>query len=430
MSRFTAQPSLLSCALLLSLSGAAHSAGFQIAEYSASAMGRALAGQGAIAEDASVQASNAAGLAFLDGQQMSASASYIDATIDVNGVYRGPFGPAGRPANGQNVAPSATVPAVYLSMPINEQLTFGMAANSHFGLMTDYGQSFGALALADESELKTANLNLNLALRTADWFAVGVGINVVKADAKLSSAIPEPTAFGPVNIGGRSLATLEGDDVGYGWNIGFLAQGTQGTRFGMSYRSAVDLDLQGSLSSQLYTGTRSALNPNGLNYNTAGTVALELPGIWEFALHQQVSDAWSLQASAFRINWSSFEELAPQTGNGQPFPTTTEAWENSWRLALGTTYIVSPELTLRAGVQKDESPVAAEHRTLRIPDTDRNWYTVGASWQVTQDVGLDLAYARLEGDTAHLNETTSAGNFQGKSNAVADIYTVQANYRF
>ena len=62
-----------------------NAAGFQLAEYSATGLGRAFAGEAAIADNASTQARNPAMLAYLEGRQVSAGGIYVMPNVDVVG---------------------------------------------------------------------------------------------------------------------------------------------------------------------------------------------------------------------------------------------------------------------------------------------------------------------------------------------------------
>lgn len=65
---------LLSCAVafgLASVSTFTQAAGFQLAEYSATGLGRAYAGEAAMADNASAQWRNPAMLTYLEGTQVS-----------------------------------------------------------------------------------------------------------------------------------------------------------------------------------------------------------------------------------------------------------------------------------------------------------------------------------------------------------------------
>ncbi|WP_200856786.1 outer membrane protein transport protein, partial [Klebsiella pneumoniae] len=77
---------LLSCAVafgLASVSTFTQAAGFQLAEYSATGLGRAYAGEAAMADNASAQWRNPAMLTYLEGTQVSAGAIYVNPNVDV-----------------------------------------------------------------------------------------------------------------------------------------------------------------------------------------------------------------------------------------------------------------------------------------------------------------------------------------------------------
>jgi long-chain fatty acid transport protein len=97
-----------------SLSPLAFGAGFQLQERSASGLGRAFSGEAAMADDASVIASNPAAMLLLtDEWSFALGASAIFPDVEVSGTYSPPApAPPGTalPANGGNVADDAVIP--------------------------------------------------------------------------------------------------------------------------------------------------------------------------------------------------------------------------------------------------------------------------------------------------------------------------------
>jgi long-chain fatty acid transport protein len=89
---------------------------------------------------------------------------------------------------------------------------------------------------------------------------------------------------------------------------------------------------------------------------------------------------------------------------------------------------------VRAGVAFDETPVPDATRTPRLPDTDRTWVAIGARWQPSASLLLDLGYAHLFSDTVPLNQ--DAGNvaasalLNGEQHSDIDIVSAQLVYRF
>lgn len=73
--------SLLTISILFACN--AHSAGFQVAEHSASGLGRAFSGEGAVADNASVLARNPAAMTLFKEAQFSGALSIVDPEVNV-----------------------------------------------------------------------------------------------------------------------------------------------------------------------------------------------------------------------------------------------------------------------------------------------------------------------------------------------------------
>ena len=137
---------LLSAAVavgLLSTSSVTHAAGFQLAEYSATGLGRAYAGEAAMADNAGAQWRNPAMLTYLEGTQVSVGAIYVDPNIDIEGTSTSLAGAnTSTPANSKDFAHSAVIPNFYVSHKYSEKLAIGFAAGTNYGMETDLGNRF------------------------------------------------------------------------------------------------------------------------------------------------------------------------------------------------------------------------------------------------------------------------------------------------
>lgn len=100
--RFTQSALAVAVALV---STQAWSAGFQLNEFSASGLGRAYSGEGAIADDAGNASRNPALIMMFDRPTMSAGAVFVDPDVNVSGTS-----PTGKSLNADNIAPTAWVP--------------------------------------------------------------------------------------------------------------------------------------------------------------------------------------------------------------------------------------------------------------------------------------------------------------------------------
>ncbi|ROS04732.1 long-chain fatty acid transport protein [Sinobacterium caligoides] len=399
-----------------------NAAGFAVNEHSTNGLGRANAGEAAIAEDASILSHNPAGLTRLDQPTLTGSIAYVDASVDVTG--NSGIAPLDDAYTSKDVAPAQVVPAAYFALPINDRLTYGVGLYSDFGFKTDYDKDFAGINDADVSDIVTVYLTNSLGFKVNDQLSLGAGVSIVKAHAELSSSVPTAVPF----VGGKSAMDLEGDDTSYGWNIGALYEFNDNTRIGISYKSEVDLEFDGEISSELYNGQAHPIfNPSGLDWNTDGGADLTLPAMLEIAAYHAFNDQFAIHGSITRTYWSSFDELAISIDNGQtPPPVVDESWNDVMRYAVGATYKLNQDVTLRAGYAKDQTPTDNEHRTLRLPDGDRNLYSVGASWDVSDNFVVDAAYQYLDGQQSNILEK----GHSYKTATSANLFSVGGSYKF
>ncbi len=386
-------------------------AGFQLAERSVTGLGRAFSGEAAIADNASVISSNPAGMILLDDGALSAGLQYINPGVDVKGLS------AGGPARDSDVAEDALVPYLYYSRKINEKVSIGLGLYSSFGLATEYSKSFASLAGTETTRITTVTLNPSVAFRVNDKWTIGVGLDVMYADGELT-ALNTATDPIPGAVGG-TLFSLKGDDWAYGWNLGVLYEVSDTTRIGLHYRSSIDLKLEGDVTGDLVGGVKRN-----------GSLEISLPDSAELSVYHAINDQWAVHADVTWTNWSKFDQLAPKTGIPPVDAALVkqENWEDAFRYAVGVTYKYNDRLTFRGGVAYDESPVpSTSERTLRIPDADRVWASIGVTIKINECYNLDLAYTHIFADDSDVQFSALGGNedqFAGTASGDIDIFGI------
>lgn len=394
-----------------------HAAGFQLAEYSASGLSRAFAGEAATADNASTQGRNPAMMSYLKGTQMSVGAIYVMPDVDVKGDISISAPALGIEhyqfnADAIDVADDAVVPNFYLSSQLNDNWVFGIAINSNYGLKTQVSVDHNAALFGSETSITTLEVNPNIAYKVHGSISVGAGLRLVYGEGKISASTPSWMGSLPlpdsireqIPTAGTELKGMEGDDIGYGWKVGASWQLNADHRLGIAYHSGVDLELKGQASGLSYTG--------GQPVNIEGYLPLELPATAELASNHQLSDNWSLQASINWTQWKVFDELVAYFPNDdKPVGGITtdlvkeENFKDNWRFALGSAYQISNSWSLRTGVALDKTAVDDEYRTATIPDSNRLWFSAGTEYQLTPKLAIDFAatYIKAIGD-APINE--------------------------
>jgi long-chain fatty acid transport protein len=394
-------------------------AGFGLAEVSGSGLGNAFAGGAAVAEDASSIYANPASMTYVQGTQAAGALHLIKPNAEFNndGSVAGTARPLG--GEGGNAGDLAFVPNMYFKMDLSDNLKFGLGVNAPFGLKTEYDDTWLGRFQGIKSELKTINFNPSLAYKVNDQLSIGAGISAMYAKAKLTSA---------VNLGAAERTSkVEGDDWGYGFNLGAIYQITQDTRLGISYRSKVEQHLKGDVKFSV---------PTGPTPNSDVTADVALPGSVSMSAFSRLNDSWDLMGDVTWTRWSQFQRLAIYRESGALLTQTNQNWDNTLRYSIGANYHYNDKVILRAGLAYDEEAISNEFRTVRIPGNDRKWLAFGAAWQVTPATKLDIGYAHLFVSDTKIddNQTTAVplgrGRVQGEYEASVDVLSMQVTHNF
>jgi long-chain fatty acid transport protein len=437
---------LATATVLFSLvfTSSATASGIAIIEQSAPAAGYAYAGVAAVAQDASTIFFNPAGMALLPGHNLQIGGHYIIPKAEF--TNQGSFTVLGTPltgGSGVDGGESALVPNLYYVHSISDRLKAGIGLTAPFGLATEYDNGWVGRYHALRSELTTLNINPSIAYRINNQWSVGGGVSFERAEAELSNAVDWGTLLVSRGLAPPQLsqnldgkATVEGDDWGYGFNLGVLYEPRAGTRLGLHYRSKIDHTLDGDATFNTPAAAAPVAQAIGF-VNTTASADVTLPENVSLSAYHAINEQWAILADVTWTKWSHLEELRIKFGTGAPDSVTTLDWDDTWRYALGVIYKPSTPLDLRLGVAFDESPIPSEQRrTPRIPGADRTWITLGAGYQVNQMITLDFAYAHLFVDDPKINkditeeENLLRGALIGEYDASVDIISASISFRF
>ena len=363
----------ISFAAFLVLSSRAWAAGFYLQEQSAVAMGTAFAGASAEPRNASIIYYNPAGMAELDGGQISVNSDVIfarDNMVDRGSTYPGAITGG---IDSDDAIPTMVIGNFYMAYPFMDgDLWAGFGVSTPFGLATEYDEDWFGRYDSIESELITVDLQHSIAYKLYDWFSIGGGIDIQYVDAELTSAASNGAVEG--------LSKLTGSDWSFGYNLGFLLEIWDETNLGVHYRSQVKHVLDGRIT---VTGVP------GANEDSSGTADLNLPDILSVAMSHHFNDHWTFLGQVNWFGWDSFERITAVRDSGTIASNVEQGYEPSMSFAAGAEYHWNDDLTLRAGYQYDQTPTVDEFRTTRTPDGDRHHFSGGFSYDITDKVTLN-----------------------------------------
>ncbi len=402
----------ITLSLLLSgtaLVPSAFAGGYAIKEQSASGLGAAWAGVAA-GYDLSSMFWNPAAVTIADHIRAEVHGALIFPDTDLTArpvAAAAPF-PGSLPFSlnrAVGIDKFAAVPATYASYNYNDALYVGMAVNSPFGLVTETDpKGWSGQYHARKSAIFTLNANPVVGYRISPQIAIAAGLQVQYMDAELRSAFFNPLLGVPGPAAGNPDAVIGGDDYGFGFTLGALFTPMPGTQIGIGFRSAVSHTLKGHF------------NVDNAAANTALNVPIKAdvttPNMATLSIRHDLTDTITLMGTVEWTHWSRLKDLTivatgtNKAGNYKPgtkVSVTRFDWDDSWMISGGAEYRVNDQLTARVGLAYETSPVPDTTRGPRLPDSDRIWASIGASYQFTPNIALDIGYTHIFFKDAKIN---------------------------
>lgn len=372
----------------------AFATGFRLPEQSASAMGMSSAFVGQ-ADDASAVWYNPAGMTQLSGTQVMAGviAIYPAITHENNTVNPGTTDVSDREIH---------LPIhLYATHKTNDQLSFGIGVNNPFGLATDWDPANSSTKyVATFSKVVTTEVNPNVAYKVSDRLSIGAGIAYVQLRATL-----EKTALGGHNF------RLSGDGDGWGLNAAVHYKVTDAINAGISYRSRIKVDIDGT----------AGLSGGPAAQSASAATSLTLPDLIQVGVSYKASEALTLNADIDITMWSTYDRIVVESNNSLFNATDEKDWKDVWCLRIGGQYRLSDQWKIKAGYLYDKNPVKEERFETRIPDSDRHGISIGIGYTAGK-FSIDAAYLYLR-----FNNRTISNSLADNDDSLNGTYKSQAH---
>ncbi|MBM1172702.1 OmpP1/FadL family transporter [Microvirga arabica] len=400
----------VSLAALVAAQGGAHAGAFGIREQSASAQGLSFAGAASGSGYLSSMFWNPAVITMMPGWNTEASLSLIVPRVDINPL---PSVPTFALGGSGDIGQDAIVPASYNSYQINDMLWVGLSTTSPYGLVTDPRDNWAGQVYSRSSKVFSLNANPVLGIKVNNWLSVAAGPSLQYFDIRLKRA----AAVTP----GAPSVILDGDDIGFGFTAGVTLTPFAGTSIGIGYRSRIDHELEGTVTS-----------PAG---RIPITSDLTTPDQLTIGISQAITPALTVHAGFEWTNWSVLETPLVTGPGGVVVTDLPLNYDDGYFYSLGFDYKLTNQLTLRAGLAYEESPIDTEVRSTRLPDNDRIWASVGASYQWNNKLSFDVAYTHIFTKETDIRILPGQQDFEGLPfvadvDASVDIVSVGLRYRW
>jgi long-chain fatty acid transport protein len=403
----------------LGAAGSAQAAGFSLPEVSAAGTATANA---IVANPKEIGAIpyNAAAMGFHDGS-VALGAVMIGPTFSVTN------------SSGKHDSEGAdwlAGPMFQAAIKINEQWRVGFGINAPFGLETrwPYG-TFPALSRSvttqlpppigrvtvptgnhpTGSKLEILNFAPTGAYKVNDNLSFGFGLNVYWAkSAQLNS----------------NLGQMSGDGSGLGYNLSAMYR-LNALTLGLAFNSAATLELDGN-----YAPLNNTLVLAGrLKQGQAAGLDLTLPWRLQLGARYEFTKELAAEFDWTYTGWSEFDKLEI-TGDrtGELIFSDTNAWQDASAYRLGLTWQARPATQLRAGYAYDETGQETDHFSARVPDNDRQLFSLGVAQDVGNGFSVEASYMYVLGNKRNVRNATpyTGGDVNGTS-AINGEYEMDAS---
>lgn len=420
----------LSLALLISTSistSNSQAAGFATDSHSASGLATSYAGSVTGSHDISDSFFNPAILSDVeDKSELVISATYLNFRIDddnANSTYIADSSSVSGARN-DNAGSIDVIPAFFFATPINEKTTFGMSVTTPFGLSTSYDSNWVGRYYAVDSEIQTVNFNPSISYKVNNKLSIGAGVQAQYLKATLTSM---------ADIGGiyfaspgtmDALAKAKGDDWGYGFNLGATYKVSDELTAGIGYRSKIKHKLEGK------TQIQSAAIGNPVSDLHAAVIT---PETLTLGFKYDVTDKLSLLQDTSWTRWSRVRTLDISAIENSALSSSTNfELKDSFRYSLGMSYNANSKLQLKTGTAYEEGAVD-KYRNPRLPGSDKIWLSMGLTYNINNNTGIDLTYVREFYKKSHTNLSASGSvttDLQSDYKNELDVLAVSLKWNF
>jgi long-chain fatty acid transport protein len=448
---------------LLSLSMASQAFALGTGSYSSEIISARSLGEGGTgvsgAQDDPIAAyTNPAGMTAIKGTQVTVGMSYVNASPtftddagDVSGAR----------------ATSVVIPNFGVTTQLLDgKLSFGLAAVTPYGLETHFDGDSPIRYSATDSRLRLIDVSPAVAYKVCDAFSIGVGADYYNAlegalskkvdSANLNGQLTYAGILGGGGTQGAALAgaaaaaaastdadsRLNGNGDGWGYHIGTTITPNEHHQIGIVYHSSVKIGLTGNVQLTGLNGAATSVF-GGSNFQTSATAPLYMPQNVQIGYAYKPNDRLQIDVDAAWYDWYSARQLGVvysgltaaqnqvlQSGNPEVFNP-----RKTINFGFGANYKANDRLQVRGGAYYEAASTPESAFAPAFVDLPRYALTIGAGYQLTNDLSFDVAYNAIFFHTRHIDDPNTAtfggsNGYSGSFDSFANLISANAKYRF
>lgn len=281
------------------------------------------------------------------------------------------------------------LPNLYFALPLEGgRMVAGLSVTTPYGQATEFDQNSAFRYTAPYlAEMRAVNVGPVLAFRLTDTLDAAIGINVMWSDLELRQVYPWSLVLENEALpDGR--AQFEGDGVGIGGSAALTWRPANGHRLAISYRSAMDVDYEGSF-------RLSGIPAPGIGAPRSDFEStIKFPNLIGIGYGFDVTDRLKVGADLEWIEWSRYEELTLDAGDNSALIEPSripQNWDDALNFGVGGVYQLNDQWVIRAGYIFLQTPVPDQTLLPALPENDQHVITAGFGY-ANNGNKLNVAY--------------------------------------
>ena len=344
-----------------------------------------------------------------DRWQLEADLTYINLSHINYEDNRTPF------FDGSSKTENFFLPQLHVVSKNYNTFRFGFSLTYPFGLAKRWDDTLPA-ASAKNFTLEVIELNPTFAYKVNDTFSIGGGIRILKAAGKVKNTTPSL---------GRDM---DGESINLGYNVAISYLPTSQWEIGVTYRSHVDLDIEGNAK------LNDTLTP--ATYDDDSDVTVVTPAVLSIGT-SYTFDKTTVELTWDRTYWSRYSHLdfdhdGALDGLLPAFDARIDKdWDDADAYRIGITHKCTEKLTTMIGFAIDKTPVPERTLNFELPDSDAKIYSIGFRYRKTENLELGIAYLYDDKESRKVTNSTSPLGIDGEfEDAAAHMLTLGFVYKY
>ena len=262
------------------------------------------------------------------------------------------------------------IPAAYAVRKLNDKMALSLGVNAPFGFKDKWHESAQTATIATKTEVQDINFNLNFAYAFSEKISAAIGYDYGYMSATLDSK--------------NAKLDATKSEGGHGFNVALMYKPTEEWSFGATYRSRVKATLYGG-----------RFKIPAMSIDRPLEAELTVPDMLTLGTALKINEKTLITLQGDYTNWATYDRLNfVDRSNGNLLSTQYKGFGPAYAVRFGTKYAMNNKWTLRGGLVYDTNPATASLIETRIPESDRIGLTIGATYNVSENMTIDVSFAR------------------------------------